>query len=458
MKYVSGPLRRFAPNAVRFSRSGTLLFAGAVLTGCSGLPGAQSTFAPSQSTLASSLAAPGAGLSQSLRSQPALGPYASHWIEKNAGKERVLYSFGAVSGSFDGVFPSAGLTDVGGVLYGTTEGGGAAGPSGGGTVFMVTTSGAESVVHSFMQNTRDGFDPGGGLTKLGGALYGTTSEGGGTRAAGTVFKIATSGVESILHRFAGANDGALPFAGLSNVGGTLYGTTYEGGGGGRGTVFKITTSGAESVLYSFGGGNDGAFPHAALTNVGGTLYGTTETGGAHGRGTVFKITTSGAENVLYSFAGGIDGDSPFGGLTNVDGTLYGTTTNGGGYSNCDSGRGCGTVFRITTSGEEKVLYSFAGGADGFAPTDRLTNVGGTLYGTTAVGGDAKDCSTYHYPVGCGTVFKVTTSGTESVLYSFSGGNDGARPNGDLIKVGGRLYGTTADGGAYGFGTAFSLPL
>jgi uncharacterized repeat protein (TIGR03803 family) len=102
-------------------------------------------------------------------------------------------------------------------------------------------------------------------------------------------------MESILHGFTNTPDGAFPYAGLTNVGGTLYGTTIVGGEYDYGTVFTITTSGAESVLYSFAGGSDGGDPAAGLTNVGGVLYGTTEEGGASASGTVFRITTSGTE-------------------------------------------------------------------------------------------------------------------------------------------------------------------
>jgi uncharacterized repeat protein (TIGR03803 family) len=111
--------------------------------------------------------------------------------------------------------------------------------------------------------------------------------------------------ETVLHNFTDYyDDGAGPEADMTNVGGTLYGTTVEGGTHSCGTtyetcgtVFTITTSGTERVLYSFAGGSDGQWPIAPLTNVGGTLYGTTRNGGAYDSGTVFKITTSGTETV-----------------------------------------------------------------------------------------------------------------------------------------------------------------
>ena len=167
-----------------------------------------------------------------------------------------------------------------------------------------------------------------------GTLYGTTAYGGATNN-GTVFKITTSGGETPLHSFGGSGDGIRPLAGLINVSGTLYGTTFQGGANGHGTVFAIIESGKksgkESVLYSFGATSaDAANPEARLLNVKGTLYSTTFEGGTINDGTVFAITLSGTETVLYSFkAGSGDGANPAAGLIDVKGTLYGTTENGG---------------------------------------------------------------------------------------------------------------------------------
>jgi uncharacterized repeat protein (TIGR03803 family) len=194
--------------------------------------------------------------------------------------------------------------------------------------------------------------------------------------------------ETVLYSFAGApSDGVYPYADLINVGGTLYGTTFLGGADNKGTVFASTTSGTETVLHSFTGGTDGAYPYAGLIFVGGKLYGTTESGGANNDGTVFKLTTSGTETVLYSFAGGTDGALPLADLVNVGGTLYGTTAQGG-------ASGYGTIFALLGhSGPEFVLYSFHGGSDGAYPYAGLTNVGGTLYGTTYQGGASNDFGT-----------------------------------------------------------------
>ncbi|MGA8099705.1 MAG: choice-of-anchor tandem repeat GloVer-containing protein [Candidatus Cybelea sp.] len=382
----------------------------------------------------------------SLRSQPALGPPGTR---KATLTETVLYSF---QGGTDGISPYYGsLIYRGGELYGTTSAGGHAGR---GTAFKITPAGAYTEIYAFAY---DGWTPEAGLTSRsnsGQNLFTTTNRNGANNY-GTVVKITTAGKGKLLYSFAGGNDGASPIGGLTNVGGTLYGTTTAGGGtgcggNGCGTVFSITASGTESVLYSFVGGSDGANPYAELTNVHGTLYGTTFAGGADNTGTIFKITTTGAYSQLYSFAGGGDGSNPRGALLRVGSTLYGTTVNGG--TGCSGSGGCGTVFKITTSGAYGQLYSFrAVGGDGSNPTGGLLLVGRALYGTTAYAGASNN----------GTVFKITTSGTETVLYRFAGGSDGANPLAGLTNVNGTLYGTTSDGGtgcggSGGCGTVYSL--
>jgi uncharacterized repeat protein (TIGR03803 family) len=341
---------------------------------------------------------------------------------------------------------------VGGVFYGTTSDGGAHRR---GVVFSITPGGVDKVLHSFGRGA-DGDSPSASLIDVGGTLYGTTRAG-GTYKLGTVFSITPSGKEKLLYSFGNGTDGSVPAAPLIEVKGTLYGTTENGGAsnecsGGCGTAFSITPGGTEKVLYSFVGGTDGAHPGTPLAEVKGTLYGTTSEGGGtgctHGAGcgTVYSITATGSEKVLYRFAGGSDGANPSSGLTDVNGTLYGTTFYGG-VQECVSGFGCGTVFRITTAGSEKVLHSFGAGYDGEGPTTGLINVKGTLYGTTQGGG----------AYGNGTVFSITPGGTENVLYSFSQYRSKGLlfPMG-LNDVGGTLYGTTQNGGAYYRGTVFSL--
>jgi uncharacterized repeat protein (TIGR03803 family) len=326
------------------------------------------------------------------------------------------------------------------------------------------------VVYSF-SGAPDGQNPQAGLIDVGGTLYGTTAYGGtndySSLGAGTVFRVTASGTEKVLHDFGAKGDGTWPFAGLIEVGGVLYGTTYLGGSNDCpyryssayylcGTVFSITPSGAEKVLYNFGGGRgdrDGNHPVASVVDVKGTLYGTTQNGGPHhikdrqGCGTVFSTTPSGAEKVLHSFSCGKDGGLPAASLIAVKGWLYGTTSGGGTYDG-------GTVFRITPSGKQKVLHSFGYGTDGSGPSAGLVAVSGTLYGTTSGGG------TY----GGGTVFSITPSGKETVVHSFGSGTDGADPLASLIDVKGTLYGTTQQGGANttcnhstsGCGTVFSI--
>jgi uncharacterized repeat protein (TIGR03803 family) len=213
------------------------------------------------------------------------------------------------------------------------------------------------------------------------------------------------------------------------------------------------------VLHSFGGGADGKTPVAGLIDVKGHLYGTTRYGGAYGHGTVFSITPGGTEKVLHSFAGGSDGAEPLASLIEVKGTLYGTTESGGANS-CDGLGNCGTVFSITPSGTEKVLHSFAGGSDGAFPVASLMNVKGRLYGTTAYGGtNQHHCGSSCYSAG-GTIFSITPSGTEKVLHSFAKGTDGSYPSASLTDLGGTLYGTTELGGGSacqaGCGTVFAL--
>ncbi|HET6276714.1 MAG TPA: choice-of-anchor tandem repeat GloVer-containing protein [Candidatus Cybelea sp.] len=266
-----------------------------------------------------------------------------------SGAEKVLHNFGHGG---DGQYPVAGLIKVKGTLYGTTSGGGANYCASSsydircGTVFSITTSGTEKVLHNFGKGT-DGTTPLAGLIEVNGTLYGTTKYG-GKHGFGTVFSITTSGTEKVLHSFGKGTDGATPLAGLIVVKGELYGTTENGGantcGGSSdryscGTVFSITTSGAEKVLRSFGRASDGYSPVAGLTEVNGTLYGTTYLGGAHAAGTLFSITTSGTEKVLHSFGSSSDGRLPYAGLTDVNGTLYGTTYTGGAYND-------GTIFAL----------------------------------------------------------------------------------------------------------------
>jgi len=307
-----------------------------------------------------------------------------------------------------------------------------------------TRAASESVVHPFQGGANDGAEPYAGLIYVNNMFYGTT-EYGGTGACplgcGTVFSMTSAGVVKLLHSFGSTPDGAYPVSGLIEVNGTLFGTTSAGGKYSVGTVFSIAPTGSNyKVLYSFEGvDGDGGAPYAGLVNVNGTLYGTTEGGGKKDAGTMFSITTSGTEKVLYPFQGGTkDGLSPVASLINVSGTLYGTTVYGGSSN-------YGTVFSLTTAGHRNWIYSFKGGTkDGEAPRASLIHVGGKLYGITELGG-AK---------GGGTLFSVTTAGKETLVQSFGGSGIGINPVGSLISVSGTFYGTTVGGGTYSAGTVF----
>jgi uncharacterized repeat protein (TIGR03803 family) len=261
---------------------------------------------------------------------------------------------------------------------------------------------------------------------------------------------------TVLYTFNGV-DGASPYAGLiRDNAGNLYGTTGGGGsacstGGqnGCGTVFKLN-KGKETVLYNFTGSvdGDGASPVGVLVqDNAGNLYGTTELGGniSNPAGVVFRLDTSGKETILHTFTSGADGGQPAAGLIfDKAGNLYGTTIQG-------------TVFKMNKAGKHySVLYMFSNGADGSEPYGPVViDKAGNLYGTTKYGGNLS-CNA---PLGCGVVFKLDTTGKETVLHTFTG-TDGAMPVAGLIRdSAGNLYGTTLQGGtgcANGCGVVFKL--
>jgi uncharacterized repeat protein (TIGR03803 family) len=271
-------------------------------------------------------------------------------------------------------------------------------------------------------------------------------------ALGIVFLPALAAAQSnqgsaftVLYSFTGKRDGAAPQASLLlDAGGNLYGTTYAGGADDCGVVFKLDPNGNETVVYSFNWQKDAGYPWAKLIqDSAGNLYGATEGGETHLLGAVFKVDTAGRETVLHKFTAR-DGESPFAGLVrDAAGNLYGTTEGGGRHKD-------GIVFKLDPHGNEKVLYSFAGAPDGDSPYgDLIRDAAGNLYGTTRYGG----ASNY------GTVFKLDPStGQETVLYSFTGGEqDGRYPNAGLIANGaGGFYGTTVNGADGDYGVVFKL--
>lgn len=368
----------------------------------------------------------------------ALGSMALGAVAAQAQTFTTLLSFS----NSDGAQPQASLIrDAQGNLYGTTSNGGTYGF---GTVFKLDPSGNETVLHSFAGNLDDGGTPVANLIMdASGNLYGTTYQGATPSGGGTVFRLDPAGNETILHSFSMGSDGGNPDSGLiMDAQGNLYGTTFSGGAYGAGTAFKVDPSRNETVLHSFTGGSDGYMPYAGLImDARGNLYGTTFSSDApaQGNGVVFKLDPAGSETVLYTFTGGRDGEWPQAALImDAAGNLYGTTLYGG-NPNCYSGQGCGTVFKVDPSGHETVLLSFTGGSDGAVPAASLImDQQGNLYGTTVNGG----------AYGWGTVFKLNPSGNETVLYSFTGGNDGKQPMGGLVMdAANNLYGTTYGGGA-----------
>jgi uncharacterized repeat protein (TIGR03803 family) len=309
----------------------------------------------------------------------------------------------------------------------------------------------ETVLYSFTGVTDGGFPVEGLIRDAEGNLYGTTPEGGllhkgcGSGGCGAVFEVTPAGTEIVLYTFTGKNgDGKAPFSRLILDGSdNLYGTTLLGGDAGKGIVFEVTSSGTETVLYSFVGGADGAFPESGLVrDAKGNFYGTTS-GGGHYHGTVFELSPAGAEKVVFSFPGQ-DGTSPGSALIRAAGNLYGTSSQGGGGSGC-APPGCGLVFEVTPNGSERTIYTFTGGADGARPAGSLVRDAlGNLYGTASWGGTLNSSC----PQGCGTVYELSpgAGGTWNltVLHSFTGEGDGYHPVASLVRdAKGNLYGITS---------------
>jgi uncharacterized repeat protein (TIGR03803 family) len=356
-----------------------------------------------------------------------------------AAHETVLYAF---TGYADGAAPDAGvIQDSAGNLYGTASTGNQAND---GVVYNLDSAGRQTVLYAFPFGT-DGENPEGGVIRdSAGNLYGTTYQG-GTGGAGTVFKLDAAGQETVLHNFTGLDDGGYPQSNLIlDSSGNLYGTARAGSGH-AGVVFKVDTSGNETVLYSFTGGDDGRNPLGGVVfDSAGNLYGTTKAGGFANAGVVFKLNPAGQETVLYNFRGGADGHSPVAGvILDSAGNLYGTTSAGGAAN-------AGVVYMVNPAGQETVLYSFTGGADGSLPyAGVVRDSSGNLYGTTVEGGAG----------GEGVVYKVDTAGQETVLHNFGDGADGGNPyDGLTFDANGNLIGTTESGGTVGAGVAFRLDL
>ena len=381
----------------------------------------------------------------------------------------VIYNFNLQTGQS----PWSGPTmDRAGNLYGTTFNGGS---SGNGIAYKLTRVGAGWIftpLYSFAGGS-DGAHPYAGVT-IGpdGAIYGATYYGGGSGCGlgcGTVYRLAPPPTtcnstlcawnETVLYRFNGSADGALPFAAVAfDQAGNLYGTTLSGagngcGGNGCGIVYKLTRSGVnwtESIVHTFTGGTDGSSPRAGITlDSAGNLYGTTTLGGNYGYGVVFQMTPSGGgwnENVLYTFTGGADGGSPLSGVIfDSQGNLYGGNAN-------DGSAPC-KAYELSPSGGSwnfTLLYGFTYEQGANCARNLGFDNAGNLYGTTAGGGSYAN----------GVVFELSHSGgswTYTALHEFTGGDDGEDSYSNIvIDSSGNLYGTASLGGTHGAGVVFQL--
>jgi uncharacterized repeat protein (TIGR03803 family) len=307
--------------------------------------------------------------------------------------------------------------------------------------FTVTT------VHTFLGGS-DANQPLAGLAAGQQRLWGTSCFG-GTPNFGTLykFKISNLALYSQIHVFGPASppDGACPAADVTRKpAGPFFGTTTRGGSSGLGSIFSIGQSSPYAQIYSFLGGSDGQNPVAQLVWRSGSFWGTTMFGGLT-HGTVFKLTGS-VETPIYKFLGGSsnDGEEPATGLTFYSGWFYGTTWKGGVGGN-------GIVYKIkaTSPYTYMKIHDFGAAPDGDQPSSKLYLLSGVLYGTAKFGGPGG--------LGCGTLFKITPSGTFTTLYNFQcGPTDGEAPSGDLAYVGSRFYGTTELGGTSGVGTVFEI--
>jgi uncharacterized repeat protein (TIGR03803 family) len=337
----------------------------------------------------------------------------------------------------------------------------------GGTVYKMAPKGQITPLHRF--SGPDGFAPASGIVQGDDKLwYGVTS-GGGDYGGGTAFKVSADGnTFQVLHSFGGpTNDGSYASYGalVKAPDGNFYGTAMQGGANGMGVAYRMTPAGVVTVLHQFAGApGDGGNPRGQLMlGSDNNLYGTTVCGSsgtptAGCGGTVYRISSSGVYTLLHSFDTKTGGYHPLATLTEINGTLYGTTNMGGKGD-------FGTVFSIGIDGSNfKKLYDFAGGvsasppnADGAAPVGRLLLApDGNLYGTTSRGGP----NTQVYPKGDGTIYRITPTGTYTLLGAFgSTAQDGSHPvTGLTLGNDGLIYGTTDNGGANLTGTIFSFPV
>lgn len=389
-----------------------------------------------------------------------------------ATQEQVIHAFAGVDGSSP--TPNL-LRDSAGNLYGPTSTGGS---QGAGTVFELSPNGGgwtEQTLYTF-QGGSDGANPSSGLiADAAGNLYGETARG-GAQSIGTVYELSPSGgnwSKTTLYSFVDQTTGMFPNGGLLlDAKGNLYGTTAQGGFPlGLGTVFQLTPDGkgnwTEKVILGFGRSHDGGGPVSGLVaDPQGNLYGTAFAGYLV-TGSVYELIPQQngkwKTKVLHGFKDGKDGEFPSGNLIlDAAGNLYGTAQGGGTQQSgsCQFG-GCGTVFKLTRGPKGwkfSVLYSFTGGQDGKQPAGTLAFDGaGNLVGTTESGGGTGCLNGW----GCGTVFELSPRPkgpwTETVLHRFVKEPDGLQPQGGLLTDHqGNWYGTTFGGGANSAGTVFEI--
>jgi uncharacterized repeat protein (TIGR03803 family) len=312
-----------------------------------------------------------------------------------------------------------------------------------GSVFRVGTNGGFMTLVSF-DLTNGGSPLAGLILSTNGDFYGTSSAG-GAFGFGTVWVMTPAGLRSNVYNFKGGDEGGTPAATLvEGADGNLYGSTRDGGITGLGTLFRIAPNGTSTVLHPLAGIDGASSGGALLESADGALYGTTTAGGLFGRGSVFRLSPAGLFTNIYSFTGGMDGYNPAGGLAlGDDGALYGTT-----LSNTIRGFVFnGTLFRLSTNGLLTTLYSLNFTDGSYPAAGLIQGADGNFYGTTRQGG----------PNDYGTLFRMTPNGTVSTLVEFDGFNDGANPLTALTwGSDNNLYGTTSSGGPGGYGTIFRL--
>lgn len=362
------------------------------------------------------------------------------------------------TGGLDGGFPNGLMQASNGLLYGTTQNGGAYGS---GTIFSLSTNGIFTSLAAF--DGANGAMPVAGLVQgTNGLLYGTTKLGGGN-AAGTVFSVTTNGVITTVYSFASNNDSIDPFTALlQDAEGNFYGATTNNASSGNGNIFELSAAGLVSTLHSFPGGSNGTLPAGALAlGPDGNFYGTTTTGGVYGDGNIFKMTPTGVVSNIYSFTGGEDGYAPAGRLAlGSDGNFYGVTKFDIVTNNGVGNQFYGVIYKATPTGAFTTLYKLNGAAvftDGAIPVAGvIQGSDGNFYGTTLQGFYLIfDGVVYNNTNG--TVFGMTPGGAFFTMTSFNGNDDGAYPRSELVEgADGSLYGTATAGGPGGQGTVFRV--